>query len=143
MAKAVIIYASRSGNTAAMARAVAEGLQEAGVDVELKGASEATAEDLKEAQAIILGSPTYMHDLIGPVKTFLFEMDKAELKGKLGAAFGSYGWSGEATRLLNETMKNIFQMEVLEPGLRIKGRPAGEGLERCRQFGREIASKLR
>jgi len=48
----VIIYASRSGNTAAIARAVAEGLQEAGVDVELKRASEATAGDLKEAQAI-------------------------------------------------------------------------------------------
>ncbi len=44
------------------------------------------------------------------MKTFLFEMEKADLKGKIGAAFGSYGWSGESVQMMSDTMKHIFGM---------------------------------
>jgi flavorubredoxin len=52
------------------------------------------------------------------------------LKGKIGAAFGSYGWSGEAPRLVLEILKNKFEMEVVEPPLLIKYTPDNDGLER-------------
>ena len=94
MANAIIIYESRSGNTEMMAKAIVAGLEEAGVDVELKRAVRAKADDLKDMDAVVLGSPTYVRSLIAAMKTFLFEMEKADLKGKVGAAFGSYGWSG-------------------------------------------------
>ena len=143
MANAIIIYESRSGNTEMMAKAIVAGLEEAGVDVELKRAVRAKADDLKDMDAVVLGSPTYVRSLIAAMKTFLFEMEKADLKGKVGAAFGSYGWSGESIEILTETMKNLAGMNVIEPGLRINRRPTEKGLEECREFGKKIAEEIK
>lgn len=60
------------------------------------------------------------------------------LKGKVVAVFGSYGWSGEAPRLVLEIMKNKFEMHVIEPPLLIKYAPDQTGLEKCRESGRKI-----
>jgi flavorubredoxin len=98
MPKAIIIYDTRSGNTGMMAKAVEEGLKEAGVDVLSKRTVSARANELANVDAVVLGAPTYHHDLMASMKTFLFEMEKADLKGKVGAAFGSYGWSGNLSR---------------------------------------------
>jgi len=65
-----------------------------------------------------------------------------DLKNKIGAAFGSYGWSGEAPRLVLEIMKNKFGMDSIESTLLIKHTPDQTGLEKCREFGREIAERL-
>ena len=143
MAKAIIIYETRSGNTEMMAKAIETGLKESGVEVGLKKGARANADDLKDMDAIVLGSPTYVRNLIAAMKTFLFEMDKADLKGKVGAAFGSYGWSGESIEILTETMKNLAEMDVIEPGLRIKRRPTEKNLEECREFGNKIAESIK
>ena len=143
MAKAIIIYETRSGNTEMMAKAIETGLKESGVEVGLKKGARANADDLKDVDAIVLGSPTYVRSLIAAMKTFLFEMDKVDLKGKVGAAFGSYGWSGESIEILTETMKNLAGMNVIEPGLRIKRRPTDQGLKECREFGKKIAEVIK
>ena len=143
MSKAIIIYDSRSGNTAMMAKAIEEGVKEAGIEVLSKRAINATAEDLADVDAVVLGAPTYHKDLIQSMKTFLFEMEKAALKGKVGAAFGSYGWSGESVQMMTDTMKHIYGMNVLEPGLKILRRPSESGLEQCRTWGRTIAEKMK
>jgi len=143
MAKAIIIYETRSGNTEMMAKAIETGLKKAGVEVELKKGARANADDPKDVDAVILGSPTYVRALIAAMKTFLFEMDKVDLKGKVGAAFGSYGWSGESVEILTETMKNLARMDVIEPGLKVKRRPTEKGLEECREFGKKIAEKIK
>jgi flavodoxin I len=143
MSKAVIIYDSRSGNTGMMAKAIEEGMKEAGVAVVSKRTVNATANDLIDVDAAVLGSPTYHHDLIASMKTFLFEMEKADLKGKVGAAFGSYGWSGESVQMMTDTMKHIFGMNVIEPGLKMLRRPDEGGLKQCRDFGRKIAEKIK
>ena len=143
MARAIIIYGTRSGNTEMMAKAIETSLKEAGVEVERKKAERANAEDLKGVDAVILGSPTYVRNLIAAMKTFLFEMDKADLQGKIGAAFGSYGWSGESIEILTETMKNLAGMNMIEQGLRIKRRPTEKGLEECREFGKKIAESIK
>jgi flavodoxin I len=141
--KAIIVYDTRSGNTGMMAKAIDEGMKEAGVETLSERTVTATAGDIKDVDGVVLGAPTYHHDLIGSMKTFLFEMEKADLKGKVGAAFGSYGWSGESVRMLTDTMKHIFGMNVLEPGLKVLRRPDDSGLKQCREFGRRIAEKIR
>jgi flavodoxin short chain len=142
MPKAIIIYDSRTGNTGMMAKAIEEGMKEAGIEVLSKRTINATAEDLAGVDAVVLGAPTYHKDMIQSMKTFLFEMEKAGLKEKVGAAFGSYGWSGESVQMMTDTMKHIFEMDVIEPGLKILRRPSEDGLKQCQEFGRKIAEKI-
>lgn len=143
MLKLLIIYYSQTGNTEKMAKAVEEGAKSViGINVETKYF--VRPEELKEADAIIFGIPTYYHDIGIDMKTLLEGLSKKEidLKGKVGAAFGSYGWSGEAPNMLVEIMKNQFGMDVVEPALRIKYNPDKQGLEECRKLGKTIAEKI-
>jgi len=141
--KILILYYSRTGNTEKMAKAVAEGAKNAGnMEVELNYHVE--ADELDKFDAIVLGAPTYHHDMPIDMKK-LFE-DAAEksisLKGKVGAAFGSYGWSGEAPKLLLEIMKNKFEMQVTEPPLLAKYVPDEKMLGMCRDFGKRVSETL-
>jgi flavorubredoxin len=143
MPKILVLYYSRTGNTEKMAQAVAEGAKTvSGVDVELNYHVE--PESLRGFGAIVIGTPTYHHEMPLDMK-MLFEeaaVKGVDLKGKLGAAFGSYGWSGEAPKLVIEIMKNKFGMEVPEPPLLIRYAPDTAGLEKCREFGRKISERL-
>ena len=139
----LIIYYSQTGNTEKMAKAVEEGARSVvGVNVDLKYFVK--PEELEEADAIILGMPTYYHNIGIDMKNLLEAASKQEinLKGKVGAAFGSYGWSGEAPNMLVEIMQNRFGMDVIEPALRIKYNPDNEGLEECRKLGKTVAEKI-
>ena len=143
MLKLLIVYYSQTGNTEKMARAIEEGAKSvAGIDVEVKYFVK--PEELAEANAIVLGMPTYYHDIGIDMKNLLENASKQEinLKGKIGAAFGSFGWSGEAPHMLLEILKNRFQMDVVEPALRIKYNPDKKGLEECRKLGRTVAEKI-
>jgi flavorubredoxin len=64
------------------------------------------------------------------------------LRGKVGAAFGSYGWSGEAPKLVIEIMKNKFEMQVAEPPLLARNVPDQNMLITCRNLGRRVAESL-
>ena len=141
--KLLIVYYSQTGNTEKMARAIEEGAKSVvGIDVEVKYF--VRPEELVEADAIILGMPTYYHDIGMDMKKLLEGVSKEEmnLKGKVGAAFGSYGWSGEAPIMLLEIMKNQFQMDAVEPALRIKYNPDKKGLEECNKLGKTVAEKI-
>ena len=143
MLNLLIVYYSQTGNTEKMARAIEEGAKSVvGIDVEVKYFVKPA--ELAEADAIILGMPTYYHDIGRDMKNLLEGASKQEinLKGKVGAAFGSYGWSGEAPNLLLEIMKNRFGMDVVEPALRIKYNPDQKGLDECRQLGKTVAEKI-
>ncbi len=126
-----------------MANAVAEGAKTAGTsDVELS--YHVNAEDLGSFDAVLLGAPTYHHDMPMDMKK-LFEdaaVEGVNLKGKVGAAFGSYGWSGEAPKLLLEIMKNKFEMQVIEPPLLAKYVPDGNMLDKCRDLGKRVSETL-
>jgi len=143
ISKLLILYYSQTGNTEMMARAVAEGAKSVpGVSVEL--VYHAKVEDLANADAIILGMPTYYHEISMDMKHLLEEVavKKIKLKGKIGAAFGSYGWSGEAPSLLLEIMKKRFGMETIEPGLIVKYAPNEKALEECRKLGKTVAERI-
>ena len=143
MDKAIIVYNTRTGNTEIMAVAIQVGLKEAAVQVTLKNTEKAKLSDLKNADAIIIGCPTYYNDLLPSMKSFLFDIRKVNLKGKVGAAFGPYAWSGESVQMITDTMKHIFQINVIEPGLKLLQRPEGSDMEACVEFGRKIAAKIK
>jgi flavorubredoxin len=64
------------------------------------------------------------------------------LKGKTGATFGSFGWSGEAPKFVVEIMKNKFEMQVAEPPLLLKYTPDDKGLDLCRTLGKRVSESL-
>lgn len=143
MPKILILYYSRTGNTEKMAKAVAEGAGAVqGTQVELK--YHARPEELPDFDAIVVGVPTYHHDLVADMKKLFEEaaVKNISLKGKVGATFGSYGWSGEAPRMVLEIMKNKFEMHTIEPPFLIKYTPSQVGLEMCREFGKKFAKRL-
>ena len=143
MSKILVLYYSQSGNTEKMAKAVAEGAQNAGnPNVELSYHVE--AEELAAFDAILIGAPTYHHDMPIDMKKLFEEaaVKNINLKGKVGAAFGSYGWSGEAPKFLLEIMKNRFEMQVVEPPLLAKYVPDENMLSKCRDLGKRISETL-
>jgi flavorubredoxin len=143
MPKAIIIYETRKGSTQLMAETIQEGLIECGIKVTLKRISEVEIADLKGYAGVILGSPTYTKDMMGTMKTFLFRLEKADLKGKIGASFGAYGWSGEAVEMIRETMKHIYGMEVVEPAVKLAGSVDGVGKAEYQTFAKNIAQKIK
>ena len=132
MLKVLIFYFSRTGNTEKMAKAVAEGARTVeGVEAEIK--YQTTPEEFAGFDAIIIGTPTYHHDMSADMKNLLEEtaIKNIKLEDKIGATFGSYGWSGEAPKLVLEILKNKFRMHTIEPPLIIKYEPDEKGLGLC------------
>lgn len=144
MAKAMIVYDTVASNTELMAQEIAKGLKEAGVNVVIKKALDAKVEELKDVDAVVIGCPTYYDDLTSSIKWFLTDMRKANLKGKVGAVFGSYGWKAVLEHIY-APMKNIFGMDMVDPILKKKATEllTDEGKRDCREFGKKIAERLK
>jgi flavodoxin I len=142
MPKIAIIYGSGMGRTRQMAEAIANGAKTIdGVDVLVKDAYDASMEDVKDSDAIVLGGSTYNYKLIKSMDPFLKQMEKLDLKGKIGVAFGSYGWSGESIPTLISRMKT-FGMKVIEPGTIAIQVPDAATIEKCFRLGRTVAQGL-
>ena len=124
MAKILITYYSRSGNTEKMANIIKEGVEKVTEDVELKKIEETTIDDLLAADAIIIGSPTYYGAMAAEVKTLL---DKSveyhgKLTGKIGGAFTSSANIGGG----NETTIMSILQALLIHGMIIQGDAGGD-----------------
>jgi flavorubredoxin len=143
MPKAIIIYETRKGSTLLIAEAILEGMKEAGLKAPVKKINEVEAADLAKYDCIVLGAPTYNKDMMQTMKPFLFKLEQIDLKGKTGASFGAYGWSGEAVGMLSETMKHIYGMDVLDPKEKLPGTSSGVGAAQYRDFGKKIAEKVK
>ena len=76
------------------------------------------------------------------MKKLLFLAEKAGLQGKVGGAFGAFGWSGEAPDRIFDTMKHILKMDMVSSALRLKSSSIGGGVQMAQDYGREIAKKL-
>ncbi|MBC8433586.1 MAG: FprA family A-type flavoprotein [Desulfobacterales bacterium] len=143
MAKALIVCATRTGETQRIGELIAEGLRFSGIDATVKNVKDISKEtDLQGYDAVILGSATYHGEMMPGMKTLLFLAEKANLEAKVGGAFGAFGWSGEAPDRIFNTMKNIFKMAMTSDPLRLKSTSLGGGLEMAQDYGREIARKL-
>jgi flavorubredoxin len=143
MPKALIVYATRTGETTKIADLIAEGLRMSLIDVKIEKANTIKSEeDLKGYDALVLGSATYHGEMLQPMKTILFLAEKAGLENKVGGSFGAFGWSGEAPDRVYDTMKNIFNMDMVSGPLRLKSSSLGGGFTMAQDYGREIAAKL-
>lgn len=145
-ASLIIFYMSSYGNTARMAEAIASGAESAGgVRVSLYdlegGEVEPFVNLIEEADALLFGSPTINGDAVKPVWDLLSSLAVLNLVGKLGGAFGSYGWSGEAVRMVEDRMRGL-KMRVPLQGIRVKLIPSDDELRECDEFGRNFALEL-
>lgn len=146
MKKVLIAYDSMTGKTKQMAEYIAEGIRIAGHDAEVKKITQIKSEkELDGFDALLLGSPTYHRDMIGTMKTFLFLARKANLAGKIAGAFGSYTHSGDAPKLVFDTMENVFKMDMTNLGSfnllehLVEGT---DGRRACQDYGRAIGECL-
>ena len=143
MAKALIVYATRTGETEQIGNLIAEGIRFSGHEAVVANVNDIKKEDdLKGYDALVLGSPTYHGEMMQAMKKLLFMAEKAELEGKVGGAFGAFGWSGEVPQRIFDTMKNIFHMTMVSVPLQLKSANLGGGMAMAQDYGREIAEKL-
>lgn len=143
MAKVLIVYATRSGETEEIARLVAEGVRFSGAEASVVNITDIKNEDnLAGYDGYAFGSATYHGDMMQSMKTMLFLAEKAGLEGKAGGSFGAFGWSGEAPDRIYDTMKNIFKMDMVKAPMRLKSASLGGGVQMAHDYGRELAEKL-
>ena len=143
MAKVLIVFASRTGETQNIADLIAEGIRFSGHEAQVTKVKEIKNEgDLEGFDGYVFGSATYHGEMLQGMKTFLFLAEKANLEGKVGGAFGSFGWSGEANDRIFETMKHIFKMDLVGDTLRLKSTLLEGGLQMAQDYGRAIAKKF-
>lgn len=140
MAKLVIIYGTGSHNTEKIAEAIEEGARAEGIETILENVSNADKNDLRDADAIAIGSPNYRDLMMPTVQKFLNELADVDLSGKTGLAFGSYGWGLEAIQAINRQLTS-YGVEMIKD-LCIKRMPGEEELEICRRVGSFLACKI-
>jgi len=124
MVKALVIYYSRSGNTKEMAEKISAGLENEGIEVELKDVAQTKPEDLLAADGVIIGSPTYYGSMAFQIKELLDKTVKfhGKLDGKLGAAFSS---SANIAGGNETTILDILNAMLIH-GMIIQGDPQGD-----------------
>ena len=143
MSKVLIVYTTRTGETKRIGELIAEGIRISGMTAEVIDVKKIKNEnDFAGYDAFVFGSATYHGEMMNGMKTLLFLAEKAELDGKIGGAFGAFGWSGEAPERIFETMKNIFKMDTVNGPLMLKSSSLGGGLQMAQEYGRELAKKL-
>jgi flavorubredoxin len=141
-----LAYISAYGYTAEMADNIRKGLVETGdIEVEMADIEHMLMGDLEaklvSSDALILGSPTINQNTLLPVYKLFSIVNPIRDKGKLAAAFGSYGWSGEAVKLIQDHLANLKFTIALE-GLGEKFYPYDGKSENFKDFGRQFGKKL-
>lgn len=144
MAKALVVYATRTRQTQKIGELIAEGMRFEGLEVTVVNVNEVEKQGIKldDYDVIVLGSATYHGEMLQAMKTFLFTLEKANVEGKVGGAFGAFGWSGEAPGRIFNTMLNVFRMKMAEGPLQLKSAALGGGIKMAQDYGRQIARLL-
>jgi flavorubredoxin len=143
MAKALIVYTTRTGETRNIAELIAGGVRFTGADAKVIDANRVNKEDdLRGYDAYVFGSATYHGEMMEGMKKLLFLAEKSNLEGKAGGAFGAFGWSGEAPDRIYDTMKNIFRMDMVSGPLTLKSSTLGGGIQMAQDYGREVGKRF-
>ncbi|WP_202709291.1 FprA family A-type flavoprotein [Sporosalibacterium faouarense] len=122
--EALIVYSTMTNNTKKIANYILEGLEDKGIPAKvIKADKNTNIDEIKEAilkaDAIFFGSSTRYADMVGSIEDVLKELKNMDLSSKLGVAFGSYGWSGEAVEVINDYL-NESNINVVDRSLIIK-----------------------
>jgi len=140
-----IVFDTMWEGTKKMAEAIAKGLNEKGKKCKIINASVTDKSDLVvdifKAKGIIVGSPTVNNNVLSAISVVLEEIKSLKFKNKVGAAFGSYGWSGEAPKIISQKLTDAG-VKVIQDYIQFKFNPTEEELEKCVEFGRNFAEKM-
>ncbi|MFA6984262.1 MAG: FAD-dependent oxidoreductase [Sedimentibacter sp.] len=139
----VIPYVSAYGYTKELAQAIKNGVEEAGIKVELYDMvyddRDKVLERIYWADGIIFGSPTIVGDALEPIWEILYRLNPIIHKGKTVSAFGSYGWSGEAVPNIMQRLKQL-RFKTVGEGLRVRFKPNEDQLKTAYEFGVEFGN---
>ena len=142
----VIIYDTMWKATEKMAEAIADGLEKEGVKYKFFNMAVCDRNDVLtevfKTKGIIIGSPALNNGLLPTIKPILEDLKGLKFKNKVGAAFGSYGWSGENVKHIEETLEKA-KIKILQEGIKFKWQPSKEELDKCVEFGRQFAQKMK
>jgi flavorubredoxin len=144
--KAVIVYDTMWNSTARMANAIADGLMSGSAVPKIMplGGSHRSdvATEILNAGALFVGTPTINNNMFPSVADILTYLKGLKPRNLIGAAFGSYGWSGEATGQVEDILKEM-KVEIVQDALRVNYVPTAEDLENCQKLGGLIATRLK
>jgi len=144
-AKAVVIYATMWHSTEKMARAVSEALAQAGVKTKLISMNEThrseAAYEVLDAGALIVGSPTLNNNILPQMADVLTYLKGLKPANKIGAVFGSFGWSGESVKQLDAILKEM-KVDIVAESVAVKNVPDASSLEKCHALGKAVAAEL-
>lgn len=143
--KAVIIFDTMWNSTAKMAREIAKGVESLGVNVRLMNTRKCHRSDIMtevlDAKALIVGSPTLNNGIFPVIADVMTYIKGLKPKNRMAAAFGSYGWSGEAVKILNQEFQ-AMGMEIVDDGLKVQYVPEKADLIKCFELGQKIGQKI-
>ena len=143
----VIPYVTAYGYTEEIAKEIKRGIEASNFDVDILMYNLVTADmnevlnEIYQCSGLLLGSPTLLSDTLPQIWTILSSLNPVIHKGLPASCFGSYGWSGEALKNINERYKQLKFNVVCEP-LGIVFRPSEENLKSAYDFGLEFANKV-
>ncbi|KQC09508.1 MAG: MBL fold metallo-hydrolase [Smithella sp. SDB] len=144
-AKAVVVYATMWHSTEKMARIISEALAQAGVKVRLMSMNEVhrseVVYEVLDAGALIVGSPTLNNNILPQMADVMTYLKGLKPVNKIGAAFGSYGWSGESVKHLEAMLKEM-KVDIVAESIAVKNAPGSDVLEKCHELGKTIAAEL-
>ncbi len=144
--RALIVYATMWGSTGIMAAAIGAALEEEGIpykiiDIQKNHHSDVMTE-LANCGAVIVGSATHNNGVLPEIADVLAYMKGLRPLNRIGAAFGSYGWSGESAKIIQEKLA-AMHMELPADPLKIAFVPKHEGLTKCVALGKAVAAALK
>ena len=139
--KTAVVFWSGTGNTEAMANAVADGMKEKGAEVSVLGPSEFTADKFAEFDAVAFGCPAMGNEVLEESEFDpMFTGIEGSLSGKKIALFGSFGWGdGEWMRNWEDRCKAAGANLVCE-SVMVNDAPDSDGVENCKKLGAALAS---
>ena len=144
--KALVIYDTMWHSTEEMAKEVGAGLQDEGISYDLLNLRYNHRSDVMrevlDASAIVLGCSTLNNGLLPRMAGFLMYMRGLRPQNKIGAAFGSFGWSGESVKLLNQAMEDM-KFDIVDDGLKVKYVPEKPDLAECVELGRTVGRAIK
>jgi flavorubredoxin len=143
--KALVIYDTMWHSTETIAKTIVETLGQEGVHTHMMHLRNWHRSDVMtevtDAGAILVGSPTLNNGIFPTVADFLCYMKGLKPQNKVAAAFGSYGWSGEAVKLINSELESM-KFKLIDPGLKIQYRPDSNALSACKELAKKTALAL-
>ena len=144
--KAVVLYDTMWQATRRMAEAIGDGLAEEGIEYKLFNMAVSDRNDviaeIFQTKAIIIGSPTFNRGLLPTITPILEDLKGLRFQNKIGAAFGSFGWSGESMKIIEEHLGKCG-IPVIAEGVLAKWQPKSNDLANCRNLGNKVGQAIK